>query len=1079
MKRLLTLGVILISSFSIGSEDECCKQITVGDHLYHYVGWDDTSQSQYNCDSSCVYSTDGNPGKLFCFKKEFVTGEKPQEKSVCHDDYLVEGPVAIQWFYGMNIVHKSVSPGSKVTFQWDSGHNVNDMTESEFTACDVTGKNHAPESGSYTWTAPSQTGNYYFACGVPGHCSEGNMKAKIVVCDDCVKVADDYQQLYSGVAALHTKMVSLLTEVQIGNLSQAVPGLCDPACFIPYYCWDGACVCAGCEDDQNLAPGNLLNYLDSVEEMTNVLSFHQVKGFVDWSGCSPTLESCVSNCLAQVLKALVNCLFFSNKWWQELQEWEECVKIYLGAGSTCLSCICELIKHYFPKYTCHDEPKLISSDCDRDCATFEPLTCVFTFTLEMLTTDADGRRADGRNRTVLAYNGKIPGPPIVICEGDELVLNFKNRITGTMTKTDGSTSTSTLHFHGIGEKSRPWSDGVPFVTQYPVISGEDFIYGFNSVVDGAPPGTYWYHSHVGSQRTNGAYGALIIKDGGTDPKDRFDVDNATNTLVLQEWYESSIKQIPVSILINGHGRIGEEKNKVVDGDDESEVTLNYLKGKGGRFQCAPNADHIPDNYTTNYEEFDVEANKRYRFRVIGAISQNFPLRLSIDEHKFTAIAMDSLNIESVHDLTDLWLAAGERYDIVVQTKAYNRPGLAYKIRVFGYTNQYDKSAGSLCTIAWMKYPGQTIDNNYVTPCNCSGFVELPSPRNTLNPVPNSIEEWNGSPANGNYFIKDLKATDQEPNINFWNRITHYIEFRGDIAFNGLRMTYPAVPFLLQDPANMGSRCTTTTPTGSECQHVLNEPFRPGYMTEIVLINNHNQTAAHPIHKHGGWYWVVGEGKYDDNVTVNLKFIKDQDGISPLPRNFVKPPAKDTIQVPQKGYVIVRTKLDNAGTWIFHCHINFHVTIGMAMVLQIGEFGKPAWEGQDWCTGHLTKNKNDVCPTKPPSPNGGPEDIYWHLGMENEYYYRCVKPGENVTFVWEYGHSVNWLKPENWNDCHWNTTTRQVNGDPIDEKRGNGPYVFSNMTTGYYHMACGVGGGHYHCKHGMKALIHVSPHCHHP
>ena len=24
-------------------------------------------------------------------------------------------------------------------------------------------------------------------------------------------------------------------------------------------------------------------------------------------------------------------------------------------------------------------------------------------------------------------------------------------------------------------------------------------------------GTYWYHSHIGSQRTNGVYGAFIIK----------------------------------------------------------------------------------------------------------------------------------------------------------------------------------------------------------------------------------------------------------------------------------------------------------------------------------------------------------------------------------------------------------------------------------------------------------------------------------------------------------------------------------------------------------------------------------------
>eukprot|EP00092_Neocalanus_flemingeri_P037130 GFUD01040418.1.p1 GENE.GFUD01040418.1~~GFUD01040418.1.p1 ORF type:complete len:1040 (+),score=193.32 GFUD01040418.1:3-3122(+) len=912
MKRLLTLGVILISSFSIGSEDECCKQMTIGDHLYHYVGWDDNSQSQYNCDSSCVYSTDGNPGKRVCFKKELVTGEKSQEKSVCHDDSInnfltTKSPVAIDWFYHMPSFHKCVSPGTKVTFQWFGGQNVNTMTEAEFTACDVAGKNDVAGSGPYTWST-SQTGNYYFACGLPGHCLNGNMKAEIVVSDDCDK-----------------------------------------------------------------------------------------------------------------------------------------------------------------------------DDCDRDCATSQPLTCVFNFTLEMLRTDTNGRRADGRIRTVLAYNGKIPGPPIVICEGDELVLNFKNRISETMANTDGSTSTSTLHFHGIEEKSRPWSDGVPFVTQCPVISGDDFTYGFNSPVDGAPPGTYWYHSHVGSQRTNGAYGALIIKDNGTDPKGRFEVDNATNTLVLQEWYESSTKQIPVSILINGHGRIGEEKNKVVAGDDESEVTLNYLKGKGGRFQCARNEDHIPDNYTTNYAEFDVLANTKYRFRVIGAISQNFPLRLSIDDHKFTAIAMDSLNIQPVYALTDLWLAAGERYDIVVQTKQYyNESGPAYKIRVFGYTNQYDKSAGSLCTIAWMKYPKQDIDYSYVTPCNCSGFKKLPSPRRTLNPVPNNLAEWNGSPANGNYFIKDLKAIDQAKNIHSWNRNTQYIEFRGEIAFNGLRMTYPDVPFLLQDPedktdrcgyeCDMGSPCTEIKSTDVECHHVLKETFRPGYMTEIVLINNLNQTAAHPIHKHGGWYWVVGEGKYD--YTINRTYIMNQDQSgSPLPRNFVNPPAKDTIQVPPQGYVILRTPLDNAGTWIFHCHINYHVTIGMAMVIQIGELGGP--KAQEWSIGHLTRNES--CKTPPPPPGGGTTTINWFYGMEPKTT-RCVAPGMNVTFLWQHGHTVDGRSKHDYESCI-------LKGG--NHKAGTGGYPWTAPAVGDYYFACGldydqnttIGG---HCKKGnMKAHILVSNSCNSP
>merc|ERR1719233_2595679 len=58
-------------------------------------------------------------------------------------------------------------------------------------------------------------------------------------------------------------------------------------------------------------------------------------------------------------------------------------------------------------------------------------------------------------------------------------------------------------------------------------------------------------------------------------------------------------------------------------------------------------------------------------------------------------------------------------------------------------------------------------------------------------------------------------------------------------------------------------------------------------------------------------------------------------------------AKNTIQVPPGGYVIMRIPLNNQGTWFMHCHINKHLLDGMAMVLQIGGFGEDKTYGQDW------------------------------------------------------------------------------------------------------------------------------------
>ena len=50
-----------------------------------------------------------------------------------------------------------------------------------------------------------------------------------------------------------------------------------------------------------------------------------------------------------------------------------------------------------------------------------------------------------------------------------------------------------------------------------------------------------------------------------------------------------------------------------------------------------------------------------------------------------------------------------------------------------------------------------------------------------------------------------------------------------------------------------------------------------------------------------------------------------------------------LQVPRNGYVIIRTKLDNPGHWLVHCHIEVHVKQGMSLVVKIGETG-------DWNTG---------------------------------------------------------------------------------------------------------------------------------
>ena len=51
-------------------------------------------------------------------------------------------------------------------------------------------------------------------------------------------------------------------------------------------------------------------------------------------------------------------------------------------------------------------------------------------------------------------------------------------------------------------------DGVGKVTQCPIGPQSSFLYSYTAT----PSGTFWYHSHSGAQRTDGLFGALIVKE---------------------------------------------------------------------------------------------------------------------------------------------------------------------------------------------------------------------------------------------------------------------------------------------------------------------------------------------------------------------------------------------------------------------------------------------------------------------------------------------------------------------------------------------------------------------------------------
>ncbi|GFO06482.1 laccase-4 [Plakobranchus ocellatus] len=71
-------------------------------------------------------------------------------------------------------------------------------------------------------------------------------------------------------------------------------------------------------------------------------------------------------------------------------------------------------------------------------------------------------------------------------------------------------------------------------------------------------------------------------------------------------------------------------------------------------------------------------------------------------------------------------------------------------------------------------------------------------------------------------------------------------------------------------------------------------------------------------------------------SIHFEDVTSLDQRGGIIRNFDRPPKKDTVTVPDGGYTVVRFHANNPGMWLLHCHVEFHVEIGMAVLMQVGD-----------------------------------------------------------------------------------------------------------------------------------------------
>ncbi|MGZ5365021.1 MAG: multicopper oxidase family protein [Mycobacterium sp.] len=234
-----------------------------------------------------------------------------------------------------------------------------------------------------------------------------------------------------------------------------------------------------------------------------------------------------------------------------------------------------------------------------------------------------------------AYGNQVPAREIRLRKGERLRATLTNAMPQDVT----------VHWHGIAIVNN--MDGVPILTQDAVPNGQTFNYDF--VVPDA--GTYYFHSHVGTQLDRGLYGPLIVED----PDEKVDYDSEL-VVVLDDWIDgtgTNPDQVFENLRKTGMkpmepGGPGVTTTSPL-GSDGGDVTYPYfiINGRG----------------PGDPEVVDYRMGQRIRLRVINAGSDT-AFRVAVPTTSMRVIQTDGYPVVPVQ-ADAVILGMGERVDAII------------------------------------------------------------------------------------------------------------------------------------------------------------------------------------------------------------------------------------------------------------------------------------------------------------------------------------------------------------------------------------------------------------------------------
>lgn len=286
----------------------------------------------------------------------------------------------------------------------------------------------------------------------------------------------------------------------------------------------------------------------------------------------------------------------------------------------------------------------------------------------------------------------------------------------------------------------------------------------------------------------------------------------------------------------------------------------------------------------------VQPNTTYLFRVInvGAFAGQY---IWFEGHNMTIIEVDGVYHQpAVADM--IYLSAAQRCSFLVTTKNETSSNYAF--------------VASMDTSLFDTLPD---DLNY----NVTGWLVYDDAQPL--PDPALVDELN------NFDDMTLLPYDNQTLLGEPDTTVHLdviMDNLGDGAnyafFNNITYKAPKVP-TLYTALSAGDQAANPTVYGSYTHSFVLE------RGQIVQINVNNlDTGRHPFHLHGHNFQAIyrsaeDAGTFEENNPQESDF-------SPMPMR------RDTFVLYPTGFIVLRFRADNPGVWLFHCHIEWHVSSGL-------------------------------------------------------------------------------------------------------------------------------------------------------